>query len=63
MENHVFQICHMYMSTAPQENHVKMEAAGPNAIDPIQAGRKNAWEIMFFKNATCTCQLRHRKTT
>ena len=49
-------------SIAVHENQVKMQAAGPNAIDPIQAGCKNAWEIMFFKSATCTCQLRHRKT-
>ena len=52
MENHVFQECHMYMSNAPQENHVKMQAAGRFAIDMILPVRKNAWKIVFFNSAT-----------
>ena len=35
-----------------QENHVKMQAAGPFAIETILPGRKNARKIVFFNSAT-----------
>ena len=37
-------------SIAAYENHVKIQAAGPFAIDMILPGRKNAWENVFFND-------------
>ena len=39
-------------SIAVHENQVKMQAAGPFAIDMILPGGKNAWKIVFFNSAT-----------
>ena len=39
-------------SIAVYENHVKMQAADPFAIEMILPVRKNAWKIVFFNIAT-----------